>query len=93
MSHGQLYVVSRQPAGTALGALQIQLTATPASVDRLPQASLGAPLDEQRHIFPDRCVIELGLHLAYGRRHFVGRKFREQLGQPVDDLDNRTVLS
>jgi hypothetical protein len=65
---------------------------TTESVDRLLQAGLGAPLDEQRHKFSDRSVIELGLHLAYGRRYFLGRKIGKQLGQPVDYLVNRTVL-
>lgn len=69
-----------------------KLTAMPASMDRLPQASLGAPLDEERHVFPDRSVIELGLHLAYGHRHFLVWKCGEQLGQPVDYLVDRTVL-
>jgi hypothetical protein len=63
-----------------------------ASSDQLLQAGLGVPLHEQRHKFSDRSVIELGLHLAYCRRHFLGRKFWEQLGQPVDYLVNRTVL-
>jgi hypothetical protein len=69
-----------------------EITAMPASVDRLLQARLGASLDEQRHEFPDRSVIELGLRLAYRRRYLLGRKLGKQLGQPVDYLVNRTVL-
>jgi hypothetical protein len=61
-------------------------------VPAVPQTMLGAALDEQRDEVADGTAIEFGPRLLNGAGHLMRRRLRERVGQPLDDLADRTVF-